>query len=278
MPWLDPAGRFSALKAATLLGVLLPGTFMSWAYVAGALGARPLNELIHASGSWAIRLLFLALAITPLRQISRVPRLILTRRIIGVAAFGYAALHLTLYAADKMFDLAVVGSEIVRRVYLAIGAVGLVLLLMLAAISSDDMIRRLGGKRWQALQRSTYVVSLLACLHFLMQAKIASGEPMVMAGCLLWLMGYRVISWRAGVAHAAQGVRLALLSLVAGLATALGEAAYFGLFTGVAPLLVLEADVTATGGLRPAWIVCAGGIAAALVAALRAPLPAARAR
>src|SRR5207248_10233031 len=132
--------------------------------------------------------------------------------------------------------------------YLALGAVGLVLLLMLAAISSDGMIRRLGGKRWQALQRGTYVVAVLACLHFFMQAKIASGEPTVMAGCLLWLMGYRAIYWRAGAAGAAQGSRLALLSLAAGLATALGEAAYFGLFTGVAPLLVLEADFSTAAG------------------------------
>jgi methionine sulfoxide reductase heme-binding subunit len=204
MPWLDRSGRFSLLKASTFALLLLPGVVMAHDYAHGLLGARPVNELIHESGLWALRLLFLSLAITPLRQVLRSSRLILLRRMIGVSAFLYAASHLVAYAADKMFDLTVVGSEIVMRIYLTVGATALVALLALAATSTDGMVRRLGGKRWQTLQRSTYVVALLASVHFFMQSKIDATEPTMMAGFLLWLMGYRVISWYGGTPWAAK--------------------------------------------------------------------------
>ncbi len=277
MPWQDRAGRFSALKAATLAALLLPGLVIAQDYARGLLGARPITEMIHASGLWAIRLLLISLAITPARQILRLPRLILLRRMIGVATFCYAALHLTLDAADKMFDLDLVFSEIIHRVYLAIGAGALLLLLALAATSTDGMVARLGGKRWQALQRSVYLIALLATVHFFLQSKIDVSEPTMMAGFLLWLMGYRALSWRGGTARATGRISLLLLSLGAALATALGEAAYFGLFTGIPARLVLAADLSLAAGPRPAWLVLAAGLAVTALAALgdarQKPLP-----
>src|SRR5690606_18658997 len=105
--------------------------------LAGALGAEPLDELIHQTGLWTIRLLFLSLAVTPLRQIFRVPALAAVRRQVGVAAFAYGAVHLSLYVTDQRFDLGTVASEIVLRVYLTIGMTGLLILLALAATSTD---------------------------------------------------------------------------------------------------------------------------------------------
>src|SRR5579884_2007242 len=125
LPWQDRSGNFSALKAVVFAALFVPGLDAAVAYAAGGLGARPITELIHTTGLWAIRLVFLALAITPLRQTLRLPRLIAVRRMIGVAAFVYAALHLTMDAADKMFDLSVVISEIIHRFYLVIGAITL---------------------------------------------------------------------------------------------------------------------------------------------------------
>lgn len=269
LPWLDHRGRLSPAKAVAFAALFAPGLANALWYAQGELGARPITELIHVSGLWAIRLLFLSLAITPLRQVLREPRLVTLRRMIGVAAFCYGALHLTLDAADKTFDLAVVLSEIVLRVYLAIGATALLVLAALAATSTDGMLRRLGGRRWQRLHRGAYVAGLLATVHFFLQSKIDTAEPTVMAGLFLWLMGYRALLWRGGVKLAAAPRSLLLLSFGAAVATALGEATCYGLFTGIDPVLVLRADLTLDVGLRPAWIVLAISAAVAVVTIAR---------
>ncbi len=240
-PWRDRTGRFSVLKAATFLALFVPGLANALEYALGLLGPRPIAALIQAMGLWAIRLLFAS----------------------------YASIHLFAFAADKMFDLAAVVSEIVLRVYLAIGAVGLILLCALAAISTDGMIRRLGAPRWQALQRGIYAIALLATIHFFMQSKIDATEPTVMAGLLLWLLGYRALLWYGGTRLVTARLSLVGLSFAAGLTTAFGEAVYFGLFTGVDPMLVLQADMSLAAGFRPAWIVLAIALTAVACAFAR---------
>lgn len=155
-----------------------------------------------------------------------------------------------------------------RCAYLTIGAVALILLCALAALSTDAMIRRLGARRWQMLQRSVYAIALIATLHFFMQSKINATEPTVMAGFLLWLLGYRVLYWHGGTRLAASRRALVGLGFGAGLLTAFGEAAYFAFFTGIEPMRVLEADLSLVAGLRPPWIVLAIalGIVASAVA------------
>src|SRR5262245_33712420 len=120
-PFVDYGGRWSPLKTAVFVALFVPGALTATDYLQGNLGPRPMTEVIHSLGLWALRFLFIALAITPLRHILAWPRLILVRRMIGVAAFAYAAVHLVAYAADQMFDLAKVASEIVLRIYLTIG-------------------------------------------------------------------------------------------------------------------------------------------------------------
>ena len=132
-PWNDYGGRFSPLKLAVFVALFVPAGWVGAAYCFDQLGARPLNEAIHEIGLWTIRLIFLALAVTPLRQILHLPRLIIVRRMIGVGAFAYAVIHLSLYAADQAFDLEKVASEIVLRVYLTIGFAALLGLAALAA-------------------------------------------------------------------------------------------------------------------------------------------------
>src|SRR5258708_22341478 len=141
LPWLDRRGRFSILKATTLALLAAPGLVNAIRYLANDLGARPLNEAIHATGLWAVRLLLLSLAATPMRQILRLPQLIVVRRMIGVAAFAYAVGHLALYAADQALDPARVGAEIVLRLYLTIGFAAFLLLAALAITSTHGMIR-----------------------------------------------------------------------------------------------------------------------------------------
>ena len=111
-----------------LLGACLPALWLAWAAASGALasaapvgllGARPITEAIHQAGDWAIRFLWLSLAVTPLRRIANWPKLILVRRMLGVTALLYALMHLTLYAVDLKFDLGFTANIIKRDQYLA---------------------------------------------------------------------------------------------------------------------------------------------------------------
>ena len=272
-PWNDYSRRLSPLKLAVFVALLLPAAWVAFAYAFERLGARPLNEAIHQLGLWAIRLVFLALAVTPLRQILRWPRLILVRRMVGVAAFAYVLGHLVLYAASEMFDLAKVASEIVLRVYLTIGFAALLGLAALAATSTDGMIRRLGGRRWQRLHRAVYAIGMLAVVHFSFQSKLDEWQPTVMAGLLGWLFGYRVLAWRFGDRGQLALSWVAALGLAAGIGAALGDAVYFRLAFHAPLLRVLGADFSLATGVRPAVVVLAIGLAITLVGALRRAAP-----
>jgi sulfoxide reductase heme-binding subunit YedZ len=269
LPWLDRRGRFSALKATTLALLMAPGWVAAIRYLANDLGARPLNEAIHVTGLWAVRLLLLSLFVTTIRQILRLPQLVVVRRMIGVAAFAYAASHLMLYAADQAFDLAKVGAEIVLRLYLTIGFAAFLLLAALAITSTDGMVRRLGGKRWQALHRAAYAAALLAVIHYFMQSKLDVAEATMVAGFGVWLMSHRLVAWTAGTGGAASLASIALLGTLAAALTALGEAAYFHLLTGAAMSRVLRADLSLATGWRPGQLVMLAGVAVFVVAAVR---------
>ena len=181
-PWLDYGGRFLPLKAGVLVALFLPGVLVAYGYSHDQLGARPLNEAFHQIGNWSLKLIFLSLAVTPARNLLQWPRLILVRRMVGVAAFAYAAAHLGLYVVDRAFDLEKVVVEIALRFYLTIGFSALVILGAMAATSTDAMMRRLGGRRWRRLHQLAYGGALLAVLHFFMQTKASVNEPWVMTG------------------------------------------------------------------------------------------------
>jgi sulfoxide reductase heme-binding subunit YedZ len=242
----------------------VPGANLVWDYLQGALAGRPLNEIVHATGLWAIRLLLISLAVAPLRQILKRPELITIRRMIGVGAFVYALNHFFFFFVDSSFRLGFVAQEIVLRLYLTIGFVTFLALLALAATSTDAMVRRLGGRRWQRLHWLVYPAGALALAHHVMQTKLNTAEATVYAGLFIWMMGYRLLARRG-----APGVlALALLSLAAVLLTAAGEAACFGLFTGIDWRHVLQANWVLIGE-RPAWVVLYAGGAIIVLAACR---------
>ena len=248
----------------------VPALWVALAFGLGLLGARPLNEAIHQFGLWTLRLLFIALAVTPLRQMLRWPQLTLVRRRIGVAAFCYAAAHLALYAASQAFDLTKVASEIVLRIYLSIGFVALLGLAALAATSTDAMVRRLGPRRWQRLHRLAYPIAVLAAVHFFMQSKLDLWQPTMMAGFLLWLLGWRALSRLLGARGGLSPLWVAGLGAAAALATALGETAWFWWLSGADPRRILAVEFTLATGVRPAAIVLLAAIAMAGLALGRA--------
>src|SRR4029077_320290 len=136
-PWLDRSGQLSLFKLAVFLSLFTPSAWTLFSYEHGILGPRPLIEAIHQTGLWAFRFLMISLAITPLRGALRWSRLILIRRMVGVAAFGYAALHFVLYILDQAFDWRLGASEIAFRFYLTLGFLALMWLSVLAATSTD---------------------------------------------------------------------------------------------------------------------------------------------
>jgi methionine sulfoxide reductase heme-binding subunit len=230
---------------------------------------RPITEIIHATGLWTIRLLMIGLAVTPLRQSFRWPRLVTVRRMIGVAAFAYAVLHISFFVADNMFDLYKVVGEIALRIYLTIGFAALLILGALALTSTDGMVKRLGGKAWSRLHRWIYCAGLLAAIHYFMQSKQNVSEPLVVAGLFLWMMTYRLVLWLGSSERATALPTLAGLGVVATLATALGEAAYYHFRSNAPFLRVLEADLNFNAGIRPAWVVLGITMAVVVIAAFR---------
>jgi sulfoxide reductase heme-binding subunit YedZ len=263
-PWKDYSGRTSPLKLAVFIALFGPAAWTVLSFALGWLQPRPFTAAIHQIGLWTIRLIFIALAITPLRSIVQWPRLILVRRMVGVAAFAYALTHLSLYIASEAFDLAKVASEIALRIYLTIGFTAVLGLATLAATSTDGMVRRL-GRRWQTLHRLVYLIALLAVVHFWMQSKLEIWEPTIMAGIYLWLMGYRVLARFLAVRGHLPLVWVGALAVMAAALTGLGEAAYFWLAYSVDPLRVIAANWSLDTGLRPAPIVL--GLALAVTAA-----------
>jgi len=268
-PWVDYGGRFSPLRAVVFAALFLPGLYTIASYPLDLLGSRPLTEAIHQFGLWTIRFLFLALVISPARRLLNWPRLIEIRRMVGLAAFGYIAVHFSLFCADEAFKLREIVSEIVLRIYLTIGFVALTGLSVLAATSTDGMMRRLGGRRWQKLHRIVYGIALLAIIHFFMQSKADVWEPLWMAGIYLWLMGWRVLDRWAPRGRPVPLWQVAGMSLLATVVTGLGEAVYFHLAVHAPLLRVIEANFSTAIGVRPSWIVLGATGLITLAAAVR---------
>lgn len=273
LPWQDRRGAVSPLKLACFLLLLLPAAWLLLRLLAlHDLGPRPVDALLHAVGEWAVRLLLVGLAVTPLRRLWAWPDLIQIRRMIGVAAFCYAAAHLALYVIDQAFDLAKVATEIAVRFYLTIGFAALLGLSALAATSTDGMVRRLGGRRWQALHRLVYVLVALALWHQLLQAKRGTDMAMIEIGCFLWLMAYRAVYAWGGMTAASnlrQALTALLLAIPAAAATALIEAGWYACCTKLDWTRVWQANLDFGFRLAPAWWVLGLGVAVAVVSILR---------
>ena len=215
------------------------------------------------AGDWALRFLFITLAITPAQRILHYPRIILARRTFGVASAGYALLHLSLYILDQHFDLFKVASEIVLRIYLLIGALALTGLIALASTSTDAAISRLGSARWNLLHRLVYGIAVLGAVHFFIQSKLNIYQPVLMAGFLIWLLAYRGLFRRYGEVTP---LALLLLAVAAAAVTAVGEALIYMFTSGVDSRRVLLAHFDLDAEVRPAWWVLAAGLAVAALA------------
>ena len=273
LPWTDGAGRHSHLKLIAFVALLVPAALLAVDAATGNLGPRPWDLAIHRVGWWTVLFLMASLAATPLRRTLRWNGLVAVRRMIGVTVFLAAALHLVLYAGEQAWDLWKVSSEIVRRFYLTIGLVALLGLAALAATSTDAMVRRLGGRRWQALHRLSYPIAVLALVHFFLQTKADVTQPILFSGLFVWLMAYRLWRWRFGDPSPAGLVGLAV---AAALLTAAGEVVGISMAFNAPASIIAAAHFDLDIGIRPAWWVLAAGLAMAAGSALRRYGPLAR--
>ncbi len=203
--WRPGPRALIALKTFVHLLALTPAAILAWQIReefltgSGGLGADPVAEIEHRLGLWALRLLMITLAITPLRQLTGQTVLLRLRRMLGLYAFFYATLH---FAAYLVLDLrgywAQIFEEIAKRPYITVGFTAWLLLLPLAATSTQAAIRKL-GKHWAQLHRLVYAVAVLAVLHFWWLVKSDIREPALYAGILTVLLGWRLWKKLSGV-------------------------------------------------------------------------------
>jgi sulfoxide reductase heme-binding subunit YedZ len=270
--WRDRRGRVSRLRVGTLALLLFPLAKALVDAQSIVHGARPLNDLIHRAGFWALTFLGVTLAVTPLRSIARYGKLVDMRRMLGVGAFCYIAAHLTLFTADQMFDLGKIVHEISHRWYLIVGGTAWLGLATLAATSTDGMVRRLGGWRWRRLHQAVYVIALLALIHYFQQTKADVTVPVFAASLFLWLFAYRLVAWWQDTGELSTLTLLALSCAVSAL-TFIGEAVGIGIAFHVSPMRVLDVAFDFSAGIRPGWEVLAAGLVVVAIDFVRARWP-----
>ena len=191
--------RIIFLKAGMFAAALIPFVALVFAGFTGRLGANPVEAITHTTGEWTLRLVLATLAITPLRHVTGWVWLTRLRRMAGLFAFFYLMLHFSTYAVlDASLDLAYVVEDVADRLYITAGFAAFVMLVPLAATSTNAMVRRLGPMRWRRLHRLVYAAGICGVLHYLWLVKADLREPLVYAAVLAVLLAARlppVVKW-----------------------------------------------------------------------------------
>ena len=188
--------RLAAIKTVVFLLCLLPFAHLVWGGFTDGLGANPLEFITWHTGDWTLYFLCMTLAVTPLRRLSNWNWLLRLRRMLGLFTFFYASLHfLTFLWFDHFFDVREMLKDVLKRPFILVGFTAFVLLIPLAATSSNRMVKRLGAKRWQWLHRLIYVIAPLAILHFwwMKAGKHNFEQPIIFGSVVAVLLLLRLI-------------------------------------------------------------------------------------
>lgn len=188
--------RFVA-KPAVFAAALVPLGLLVRAALSSGLGANPIETVTHTTGDWTLRFLLLTLAVTPLRWITGWNPLVRFRRMLGLFAFFYGSLHLlTFVVLDKFFAWHEILRDVMHRRFIVVGALGFAMLVPLAATSTAGMIRRLGGRRWNALHRLIYLSAVAGVVHYWWLVKADISKPRTYAVVLGTLFTARLaVAW-----------------------------------------------------------------------------------
>jgi sulfoxide reductase heme-binding subunit YedZ len=183
---------------------LLPLVRLAVLGFSDGLGANPIESITHSTGTWTLVGLLVTLSVTPLRQLTGRAGLVRYRRMLGLFAFFYAALHALTYVwLDQFFELAAIGKDIVKRPFITAGFAAFVLLVPLAASSTETMMRRL-GRRWKPLHRLIYPIALLGVIHYVWLVKKDMSQPLIFGVVLVLLLVLR-LPWGLSALHAVRG-------------------------------------------------------------------------
>ena len=180
-------------KLLLFVNALVPLALLGWDWRGGRLGANPLDFVTRTTGTLTLVFLVLTLAVTPLRKLTGVQWLVRLRRMLGLYAFFYGSLHLLCYIwFDKSFDAAAIAQDVARRWFILVGMLAFTSMVPLAVTSTDNMIKRLGGRRWQQLHRLTYLAAAAGVLHYYLLVKSDVRKPLLFAALVAILLGYRL--------------------------------------------------------------------------------------
>lgn len=180
-------------KFVIFINSLVPLALLVWDAIWRQLGANPTEFAIRTTGFLTLIFLLVTLSITPLRKITKRNEFVKFRRMLGLFAFFYGALHLSLYfGLDRNLSLSSAMGDVVQRPFIALGMAAFFLMIPLAATSTNAMIKRIGGKRWQQLHKLTYLCAIAGVLHFYLIVKSDVQMPLAFAAVLAILLGYRV--------------------------------------------------------------------------------------
>lgn len=176
------------------VALALPLVWLVGLALTGGLGANPIEAINRFLGDWALRMLLVALAATPLKILFGWVWPVRMRRMLGLWAFAYVALHLTNYVViDNFFAWGDIWRDIVKRNFITVGMLAFVILTALAATSWNGAIKRLSAKSWKRLHKLVYAAAALGCLHYIWMVKADLLAPTVHSVILALLLGVRIV-------------------------------------------------------------------------------------
>ena len=206
--WINTGLRKIPIWVLYLI-LLIPGLLTLAAGLTDNLGPEPINELEEELGEFALKLLILGLAVSPLLHFTRI-NLVRFRRAIGVMAFAYVMAHFLVWFLLDLQSLSHIWTEIAKRPYVTVGMAGFIAMIPLALTSNDLSVRRL-GRFWRVLHRLTYLVAILAGLHFIMLSKGFDVEALAHMVVILAFLALRIGKWRRGLQSGVQRLREKIL-------------------------------------------------------------------
>jgi len=184
------------LKPVVFLLCLVPLALLGWRGYHNDLTANPIEYITHNTGDWTLRFILISLCVTPFRRLLGLPDLIRFRRMLGLFAFFYGVLHLITWLwLDKFFDPHDLWADVVKRRFITVGMLGFLLMVPLAITSTAGWIRRLGGRRWQALHRAVYISAIAGVVHYWWLVKSDIRKPAMYGALVALLLLWRVLLW-----------------------------------------------------------------------------------
>ena len=183
------------VKLAVFVNAAVPIALLTRDAYYHELGANPLEFVTHTTGMLTLVFLMLTLAVTPLRKVTGQPWLIKLRRMLGLFAFFYGSLHLLAFVwFDKSFVLRAIIDDTLKRPFILLGMLGFLLMVPLAITSTNKMVKRLGGERWNRLHRAVYFAAGAGVLHYYLLVKADTRIPITFAIVLAIFLGYRALN------------------------------------------------------------------------------------